>query len=631
VLKTAKEILLKEEKLIKIILYLSLMNFLFAADIEINYSDKKFENFKLSYIEDKNSSYTISQLQNMQLKPISNRHGISGKTGPTWYRLTLKNVTDIEQKLFLHNSFAYYSKEITIFEFANHKLLDQNIYNILSDKSVNPLIGSTLVYKFFIAAHSQTTLYIKNVPMVSNLFNLNLYNERASLEALFSQSFYSLVVISIMLTLAFYNATLYFFNRRKEFLLYALYIVTPAIGLMYKYGIIFSYFHLYGESTYLFNITAIIMPAFLILFIQQVLNTKEMHRSINYMLNTIIVIIILNISLAVFHDLTIAMEVFKLMFIATTMVLIYLSYYLFKHSHPLATIFATAYGFYIIGMIITILSMSGIIEMSYFTFHSGGIGIILEGLLFSYLMHYNVKILEQKIRQQREVIISKNKKAQLGDMISAITHQWKQPLTRVTSITTLLEFKLNANVEISPKMLKDKIAQINSNIHFLSDTIDDFKDFFNPNNKVENCDIETIVERAISLSNDDTLTKEITIVKEININKELQLYKNEFLHIILNIIQNSKEAFKNSTEEIKLIKIIGYTKDDKVYIDIIDNAGGIQQDTLPFIFNEHYTTKENQSGSGLGLYLSKVILEDHLKGSIEASNIKGGAMFRIIL
>jgi len=606
-----------------------MFNFLSATDVEVNYTDKNFENFQLSYIQDKNSSYTISQVQEMQLKRIKNKHGIAGKTGPIWYKLDLKNLTQIEQKLYLHNSFAYYSKEIDIFEFSKNKLIDQNRYNILTKGSSNPLVGSTLVYQFTIAPESETTIFIKNTPMVSNLFNLNIYDEKSSLEALMSTSFYSLVIISIMLTLAFYNVTLYFFNRRKEFLLYALYIATPAIGLMYKYGIIFSHFHLYGENSYWFNLTAILMPAFLILFIKQVLNTKEMHKKINYMLDTILFIIIIDVTIAFLVDLTLAMEMFKLMFAFTTIALIYLSYSLFKYSHPLATIFAAAYGFYIGGMIITILSMSGVIEMNFFTFHSGGIGIIIEALLFSYLMHYNVKILEEKIRQQREVIISKNKKAQLGDMISAITHQWKQPLSRVTSITTLLEFKLNADVEIPPTLLKEKITQINSNVHFLSDTIDDFKDFFNPNNIIENCNVESIVDRAIALSKDDTLAKEITIVKEIDIQKNLDIYKNEFLHIILNIIQNSKEAFKNSTGEIKLIKIIGYTKEDKVYLDIIDNAGGIKQDKLPFIFNEHYTTKEEKIGSGLGLYLSKVILEDHLKGSIEATNIKGGAMFRI--
>ena len=194
-----------------------------------------------------------------------------------------------------------------------------------------------------------------------------------------------------------------------------------------------------------------------------------------------------------------------------------------------------------------------------------------------------------------------------------------------------LEFKLSGGTEITKKELNEKISQINTNIHFLSDTIDDFKNFFNPHNLVENCDIKSVIQRAISLSKDDTLTKEISIKQDINFSSNINIYKNELLHIILNIIQNSKEAFKDSTQKTKLIKIIGYSKDDKLYIDIIDNAGGINKDTLPFIFNEHYTTKEKKSGSGLGLYLSKIILEDHLKGSIEAKNIEGGAMFRIVL
>jgi len=269
--------------------------------------------------------------------------------------------------------------------------------------------------------------------------------------------------------------------------------------------------------------------------------------------------------------------------------------------------------------------------MNFFTFHSGGLGLIIEGLLFSYLMHYNIKILEQKIRDQKEIIISKNKKAQLGDMISAITHQWKQPLSRITSITSLLEFKIDKKAKIPIKELSEKISQINSNTIFLSDTINDFKDFFNPNIVVNECDIALIIQRAIELSIDDTMTKEITISTDLNFTKKVNIHKNELLHIILNILQNSKEAFKRGEHEIKIIKIIGYMQDKKIYIDIIDNAGGIDKESLPFIFNEHYTTKEKKSGSGIGLYLSKIILENHLKGSIEVKNINGGAMFRIIL
>ncbi|MEA2111109.1 MAG: ATP-binding protein, partial [Campylobacterota bacterium] len=300
-------------------------------------------------------------------------------------------------------------------------------------------------------------------------------------------------------------------------------------------------------------------------------------------------------------------------------------------NHPLARIFATAYGVYVFGMIITILAMSGVLEMNFLTFHSGGIAIIIEGVLFSYLIHYNIRILENKIREQREVIITKNKKAQLGEMISAITHQWKQPLSRITSITSLLEFKIEKQIEIPNSELNEKVDTINSSILFLSDTIDDFKDFFNPKSSSDLHDISQIIQRAISLSYDDTMSKEITISTDFNFDEKVKTNKNELLHVLLNIIQNSKEAFRGKDIDIKIIKILGYAKDNKTHIDIIDNAGGINDDTLPFIFNEHYSTKESSSGTGIGLYLTKIILEDHLKGSIEAKNIGDGAMFRIIL
>ena len=616
--------------MIKILILLALFISLNATTIELNYENKKFENFKIGYIQDKNSSLSIDTIKNMKFKEINNRHAFSGKTGDMWYKLILKNQTETDKKIFLHSKLAYFSKEVDIVEYSNNQLLDQNRYNILEDTRDNRLLGSTLVYEMLIPPQSESTIFIKNRPMVSNLFDLNVYSEKSSIRSLINGSFYSVVIISIMFTLAFYNLTLYFFNARKEFLLYALYMITPATGLMYKYGLVFNHFHLYGESTYWFNLTAILMPAFLIIFIKQALNTKEMDKKINYILNTLLIVIAANIAIALV-DLSFAMEIFKLMFILVAISIIYLAIYLFKISHPLAMIFTSAYAFYITGLIITILAMSGVIELNFFTFHSGGIGLIAEGLLFSYLMHYNIKILEKKVRDQKELIISKNKKAQLGDMISAITHQWKQPLSRITSITSLLEFKIDKQAKVPTKELSDKIEQINSNTIFLSDTIDDFKDFFNPNIVATECDIDTVIQRAIELSVDDTMTKEITITTDLNFTKKITIYKNELLHIILNILQNSKEAFKRSQIDIKLIKIIGYMQNEKLYIDIVDNAGGIDKESLPFIFDEHYTTKEEKSGSGIGLYLSKIILEDHLKGSIEVKNINGGAMFRIIL
>jgi len=567
----------------------------------------------------------------MKFKPISNTHGFYGNTGNVWYKMILQNTTVLNKDIYLHNNFAYYYRQTDIYEFFKGELRDKEVYNILSNKDANKLIGSTLVHKLTLPANSTVTIYMKNIQMVTNLFDLKIYDAHNSINALANKDFYSIIIIAIMLTLALYNVMLYLFNRRKEFLFYAIYMVTPAIGLTYMYGIIFSNFHLYGESAYFLNLTAILMPGFLILFVKQVLQTKQLHKKIHFFLNILLVFIGIDAFIAFVIDFIFAMLLFNFIFLLVTIAMIYLIIYLFKTSHPLATTFGFAYGFYFSGIIVTILAMSGVLDLNAFTFRASGVGLILEGLMFSYLMHYNVKILEKEIQEQQKIIISKNKKVQLGDLISAITHQWKQPITRIASIATLMEFQQNNNQEISKEELRENISNINSNISFLSETIDDFKNFFNSDQEKVDSDITSVIEKAVLLSKDDTLAKEITMETDLHIEKTMKLYPNELLHILLNLLQNAKEAFKQSDEKIKLIKVFAYTKKGLNYIDIVDNAGGIQESNIPFIFDEYYTTKEKKTGSGLGLYLSKVILEDRLKGTIEMININGGTMFRITL
>ncbi|MDQ7061134.1 MAG: ATP-binding protein [Sulfurimonas sp.] len=246
-------------------------------------------------------------------------------------------------------------------------------------------------------------------------------------------------------------------------------------------------------------------------------------------------------------------------------------------------------------------------------------------------MHYHIKILEKKLTLQQNQIILKNQKAQMGGMMAAITHQWKQPLTTISSIVMLIKFKLENN-DLDLKELNKKIEQIDSNIYFLAETIDDFKNFLSAKKTKTQCNLNKLIQRAIDLSSDEIMANDIIIHQDLNFsNKTILLYENELLHIILNIIQNAKEAFKENkeTETTKMIKIIGSVQGDATYISIMDNAGGISSEQLPHIFEENYTTK--QSGTGLGLYLSKVIIQEHLGGSIEAKNIGDGTMFRIRL
>ncbi|MFK5891709.1 MAG: HAMP domain-containing sensor histidine kinase, partial [Pseudomonadota bacterium] len=298
-------------------------------------------------------------------------------------------------------------------------------------------------------------------------------------------------------------------------------------------------------------------------------------------------------------------------------------------KHPLAKLFMLAYGVYVVSFSITISALMGFIPFNYFTFHASGLGLVIEALLFSYLLHFRVRLLEQELVQQKDRMILKNKKSQMGDMIAAITHQWKQPLTAISSIVTFLQYRLDDDVLIPSKELKPKLSQINEKVNFLVETIHDFRQFFKPDNIYEKTDIGQLIDRAVSLSNDDMLAAGITIKTDLKYTNKIRVYQNELLHIILNLIQNSKEAFKNSQVEFKLIKIFGFTQNDQIIIDFIDNAGGISVQHMPHIFDEFYTTKSKQDGTGLGLYLSKFILEQHMNGSIEANNLDNGVIFRI--
>ncbi len=631
-LKTEGGIELKNK--LVILFFISLVTLLNASGIiEINYSETEIEKFNVGFIYDNNNSMSINEVKASNFTTTSNQHSFGNKPTIVWVKIEIRNITAIEKKIFLHNNFAYLSKEITIYEYIQDRLDDKNIYNILDNEN-NKLTGDVLVYPINLQAQCSKTLYIKIIPVVTQVYNLNIYDNESHIKALRNKNFLSNIIITTLFSLAFYNIFLFFFNRKKEFIFYFLYLINATIGLSYMYGSIFETLEVYGDSIYWINITAILVSGLLALFIKSIFSFKQKNKLLNNLLNSIIYIVALDLFIALFIDLQLSIDLVSLVFLYSFIVVFYIGVSLQKQQHPLAKTFLTAYTAYIIGFTLTILSLIGIIPINTFTFHASGISLIIEALLFSYLIHYHVKLLENKLVQQQNALILKNQKAQMGDMIGAITHQWKQPLNTISSIIMLLQYKIKDETKLSPEYLDDKLTQVNNNIHFLAETIDDFKDFFNPKKIKKNCDLSKLINKAISLSKDSILSNEISIKHDLKFTKEVYLFENELLHILLNIIQNSKEAFRDNkidNDDVKMIKIIGNTKDDATYIDIIDNAGGISAENLPYIFHENYTTKEKNRGTGLGLYLSKVIIEDHMNGSIEVKNIAQGTMFRIIL
>ncbi len=237
--------------------------------------------------------------------------------------------------------------------------------------------------------------------------------------------------------------------------------------------------------------------------------------------------------------------------------------------------------------------------------------------------------LEKELKEKEELMLSQSRSAALGDMISMIAHQWRQPITDISmSVNNIIvDFELDI---FNKEEIKKIVSNISKQTEYLSKTIDDFRNFFKKDREAKSFEIKELIDEISSIMLASIEGNGIEFdLSGVDQNMKLFTYKRELLQVLLNIIKNSKEAFSNSSKD-KKIKMNILKDNDNFKIVIADNAGGIKNEHLNNIFDAYFTTKEQFNGTGLGLYMSKMIVEKHLKGSLSAYNNNEGAVFEII-
>src|SRR5574344_351610 len=237
--------------------------------------------------------------------------------------------------------------------------------------------------------------------------------------------------------------------------------------------------------------------------------------------------------------------------------------------------------------------------------------------------------LELKISQE----VSKNRKkdiimfqqarfASLGEMLNNIAHQWRQPLGSISMIIQSFQTKMRLN-KLSLDFVEQKVADALLLAQNMSNTLDDFKNFFSPNKSKNSFFIKDCVENSIELSKYFLNKENIKVDLIVKKNVKIYSFENELSHVFLNIISNSKDALINNiSKDNRAIRVIVNSKKDFVFVNISDNGGGIPPLIMPKIFEPYYTTKYKSAGTGIGLYMSKQIIEKHIKGQISCKNIE---------
>ncbi|MBK6744139.1 MAG: HAMP domain-containing protein [Hydrogenophilales bacterium] len=235
-----------------------------------------------------------------------------------------------------------------------------------------------------------------------------------------------------------------------------------------------------------------------------------------------------------------------------------------------------------------------------------------------------------KRKEQEQLLIHQSRLAAMGEMIGAIAHQWRQPLNALSLVLQNIgmQFQVGRLTEESMTRLQEKGEAM---VMRMSTTIDDFRNFFKPNKHAENFNLLVALHGATDILEGVFRNHNIVVNIDCDPSIEVYGYVGEFSQVVLNILGNAKDALLISGQVAPVIRVRVEASPGTIVIRFEDNGGGMDETTLHKIFEPYFTTKEEGKGTGIGLYMSKMIIENSMHGRLEAATIKGGAIFSVTL
>ncbi len=245
-------------------------------------------------------------------------------------------------------------------------------------------------------------------------------------------------------------------------------------------------------------------------------------------------------------------------------------------------------------------------------------------------LEFKVKSEIEKNKQQQLMMLQQSRLAQMGEIISMIAHQWRQPLNSLAMINQTIILKYHRD-KLNDKAIEYFSKNSNKQIQGMSQTINDFRDFFKPEKEKVKFILNDIIQNTIDMVNPIFIKEKIDIILGVDNEFMIVGFPNELSQTILNIVNNAKDALIENKIKDKQIVISIKSKNKNTILTISDNAGGIPLNVIDKIFNPYFSTKEAKKGTGLGLYMSKIIIEEHMGGRITVANSESGAVFTIIL
>lgn len=238
---------------------------------------------------------------------------------------------------------------------------------------------------------------------------------------------------------------------------------------------------------------------------------------------------------------------------------------------------------------------------------------------------------KEALREKDNLLLLQSRQAAMGEMLSMIAHQWRQPLNSISAVVSTMQVQQvlgNGSIEETAKQLET----ITNQVHYLSHTITDFRNFFKPDKEKQLIRPSELIDHALILIGKLLESSHIQLHLSILYTQPFYTFSNELQHVFINIIKNAADVLseKNDLND-KWISVQCEENNGFIIFEIRDNGGGIEDHLIDRIFEPYFSTKREKNGTGLGLYMSKIIVEKHLGGTLSCVNREDGALFTVKL
>ncbi len=610
-----------------------------------NLSANNIEVLQSKYLLDTNHTYTVEDIYNQKekLQHFEYSKDTFGFTDATcWIYIKVKNITQkdsVNVVQFLYSLHDY----IYVYEYDNYKLIDKYLTGDLTKHNTRKIDLNSIVVPYTIQAlktkefifkiDSKTDLSVGLKFLSKDDFFLN-----SSSIDMFLAGYYGACLIMLI-----YNLVLYLMIKEKVYLHYILFHLFLLLTLLSSNGYTFTLFwpNTPQINNYFLPLMFILANYYSVAFTQSFLELEKYNiKIVNYFKIILFLDIILFFSTFIFGysilEIMIMFSFLSILSIISTGLYIFL-----KFKTDFSKFFLLAWSFLLIGVVLEELQGLGIIYMGRYISYASQFGTILELILLSLALAYkyniifsklthtetNLKILNKNLEKKEQMLQQQSKLASMGQMIGNIAHQWRQPLAVSNTIVSILKEKSNKNI-LDKNYTQKKLNEIESTNLYMSQTIEDFLSFFNPSKEKEKFNLKDTIDKAIHIIQNLITRNNINLHINITQNLNIEGYKDQYIQVIISILSNAIYELVDK-KDYKEITIIGYKENDITILEIADNAGGISTDIIHRVFEPYFTTKEQSKGTGLGLYISKMIIENSMDGTLEVVNTSIGAKFII--